>query len=31
MINYCALFLSFNQKINDVYDKMKNGIYLLND
>lgn len=24
-------FLSFNQKINDVYKKMKNGIYLLND
>jgi len=24
-------FLSYNQKINDVYEKMKNGIYLLND
>ena len=24
-------FLSFNQKINDVYEKMKNGIYLLNN
>jgi|TARA_Y100000389_G_C17419336_1_gene495725 hypothetical protein len=24
-------FLSYNQKVNDVYNKMKNGIYLLND
>jgi hypothetical protein len=24
-------FLSYNQKIQDVYSKMKNGIYLLND